>query len=208
MTAEQQIKEAFAIFNLCLEMKYNPNHVPAGSEDGGQFTSAGMPNAVAVFQSTQFESINNELRYDKPDKYKDIIDELDKYSTDKTDDLLYRGLDSNYVKKIAADYGIKDTGSISELKSKLTNKIIHDNGFMSSSRLLSVAADFARDKGTGRTLVMQIEGRKTGIEVLRHVNNIRSRAEKEFVIKRRSSVFIRDVSLSKTGKIILYTQIL
>lgn len=181
--------------------KNNPNHAPAGNEDGGQFTSS----AVAVYQSTSFDAINNELRYDKPDVYATTIAELDALSTDVTTDELYRGLDSSYTKYLADKFGIKDTGDIKELEKKLTGVIIHDKGFLSTTRVLSVAADFARDKGTGRTTIMQISGTKKGIEVLKHINNYRARKEKEFIIKRGTSLFVKKVSLSKSGVLILYT---
>lgn len=166
-----------------------------------------LSTAVAMYQSTLFDAINNELRYDKPDWYKDVIQKLDKASTDKTSDTLYRGLDSNFTNEILRRHGIKDKNNLEEVKSKLVGKTIHDKSFMSTSRDLSVAADFARDKGSGRTTVLQIDGPKVGIEVTNHVNNYRARKEKEFLIKRNSSLTITNVSFSKTGKLILYTEI-
>ncbi len=166
-----------------------------------------LSNAVAVYQSVLFDSINNELRYDKPDKFRDTIKVLDRAATDKTNDKLYRGLDSNFTKDIIQKHGIKDVNDIHELKAKLVGKTIHDKSFMSTTRDLSVAADFARDKGGGKTTVLQIEGAKKGIEVTKHVNNLRARKEKEFLIDRGATLKIKDVSLSKTGKLIIYTEI-
>lgn len=196
-------------------MSYNPNE-PRDAE--GKWTDAGaairaaasdmdLSHAVAVYQSTLFDAINNELRYDKPDKYKDIIKKLDAAATDTTSDKLYRGLDSNFTKEIINKHNIKDINNIDELKNKLIGKTIHDKSFMSTTRDLSAAADFARDKGNGKTTVLQIDGNKKGIEVTNHVNNFRARKEKEFLIKRSSTLKIKDVSLSKTGKLILYTEI-
>ena len=39
---------------------------------------------------------------------------------------------------------------------------------MSTTRDLKTAADFARDKGTGKTTLMQISGKKKGVEVTKH----------------------------------------
>jgi hypothetical protein len=166
-----------------------------------------ISSAVAAYQSTLFDAINNELRYDRPDKYKDVIDKLDKASVDKTNDKLYRGMDSNFVKEIGQKYKITDISDVNELKTKLVGQKIHDKSFMSTSRDLSVAADFARDKGNGKTAVLQIDGDKKGIEVANHVKNLRATKEKEFLIKRNSTLVIKDVSISKSGKLILYTEI-
>lgn len=213
MTVAEQIKEAFVCFHLHMEMnvKYNPNHQPAGTPTGGQFAplteSQQAINAVSAFHGTQFDAINNELRYDKPDVYADIIAELDKISNDVTNDTLYRGFDANYVKTLAAKYGIKDLDNILDLQ-KLVGKTITDKGFTSTSKLLQVAADFARDKGMGKTMVMQLSGKKKGIEVLKYLTNLRAKKEKEFILKRGSSVVIKKVSLSKTKKIIIYADTL
>lgn len=178
-----------------------------GGEGGGDSFSGDISAAVSTYQSTSFDAINNELRFDKPDKYKDVVKKLDKASTDRTSDNLYRGLDSDFTKTLANKYGIKDVNNISELNAKLVGKKIQDKAFMSTSRDLKTAADFARDKGTGKTSVMQISGKKKGIEVTKHVKNYRAKKEKEFLIKRGTTVKIVKVSLSKTGKIILYTEI-
>ncbi len=209
----RKINQLFLVSSLKeLNLKFNPNHVQSG-ENGGQFTSGPEPtkeeisNAVATYQSTLFDAINNELRYDKPDKYKEIIKLLDKASVDNTTDDLFRGLDSNFTKQLSQKYGIKDFSNLSELKEKLVGKVLKDKAFMSATRSLKVAGDFARNMGTGRTTVMQIGGSKRGIEVSKHVSNLRARIEREFLIKRGSSVTIKDVGLSKTGKLILYTNI-
>jgi len=178
-----------------------------GSGGGGGSSSVEISAAVANYQSTNFDAINNELRYDKPDKYKDIISGMDKASIDVTSDKVYRGLGSDFTKEIANKYGVKDVNDINELKSKLIGKTIKDKGYMSTTRDLKTAGDFARDKGTGKTTVMQISGKKKGIEVDKHVKNYRARQEKEFIIKRGTKVKITDVSISKTGKLILYTKI-
>lgn len=170
-------------------------------------SDAGLSNAVATYQSTLFDSINNELRYDIPDRHKDIIKKLDMAAIDTTSDKLYRGLDSNFTKEIVNKYNIKDTNDIQELKTKLVGKTFRDKSFMSTTRDLSIAADFARDKGGGKTTVLQIEGKKKGIEVTKYVKNMRARKEQEFLIDRGTSLKIKDVSLSKTGKLILYTEI-
>lgn len=173
-------------------------------EGGG---SSDVSSAVATYQSTSFDAINNELRFDKPDKFKKIISGLDKASVDKTSDTLYRGLNSDYTKELANKYGIKNTNDLAELNAKLTGKYITDKAYTSTSRDLKTAADFARDKGTGKTIVMQIAGKKKGIEVTKHVKNYRAKKEKEFLLKRGSKIKITRVGLSKTGKIILYTEI-
>lgn len=174
---------------------------------GNDQSSAEISAAIANYQSTNFDAINNELRYDKPDKYKDVIEKIDKASTDKTSDNLYRGLDSDFTKTLANKHGIKDVNDINELKSKLIGKTITDKGYMSTTRDLKTAGDFARDKGTGKTTVMQISGKKKGVEVTKHVTNYRAKQEKEFIIKRGSKVKITNVSISKSGKLILYTEI-
>ncbi len=173
----------------------------------GSDSSSENSAAVANYQSTNFDAINNELRYDKPDKYKDVIKKMDTVSTDKTTDKLYRGLSSDFTKELAQKHGVKDLNNLSDLKSKLIGKIIEDKGYMSTTRDLKTAGDFARDKGTGKTTVMQIAGKKKGIEVTKHVHNYRAKKEKEFIIKRGSKLKITDVSISKTGKLILYTSI-
>lgn len=190
-----------------------------GSGDGGGSSDSGsstqitseehikISEAVAIYQSTLFDAINNELRYDKPDKFKDTISLLDKGAIDTTNDVLYRGLDANYTKEIANKYNVKDISNIKELKSKLIGKSLTDKAFMSTTRELKVAGDFARDKGNGKTTVIQIEGKKIGIEVLKHVDTFRAKQEKEFLIKRNTTLLIKNVSLSKTGKLILYTKI-
>lgn len=178
-----------------------------GSGGGAGSSSAEISAAVANYQSTNFDGINNELRYDKPDKYKDVISGMDKASTDVTSDKVYRGLGSDFTKEIANKHGVKDVSDINELKSKLIGKTITDKGYMSTTRDLKTAGDFARDKGTGKTTVMQISGKKKGIEVDKHVKNYRSRQENEFIIKRGTKVKITDVSISKTGKLVLYTEI-
>lgn len=182
------------------------------SDAGGAIRNAAsdekLSDAVAVYQSTQFDAVNNELRYDRPDKYADIIKKLDKAATDETSDKLYRGLDSNFTKEIVNKHGIKDLNDLDELKSKLIGKTIHDKSFMSTTRELSIAGDFARDKGGDKTTVLQIDGKKTGIEVTKHVDNYRAKKEKEFLIRRGTSLKIKDVSLSKTGKLILYTDVI
>lgn len=132
---------------------------------------------------------------------------MDAASTDNTNDKLYRGLDSNFTKYLVNRHNIKDVNDLNEVKSKLVGKTIHDKSFMSTTRELSVAADFARDKGGGKTTVLQIDGKKKGIEVTKHVNNLRAKKEKEFLIERGATLKIKDVSLSKTGKLILYTEI-
>lgn len=213
MTTQDEIKESFICFHLHLEMgvKFNPNHHPSGTPVGGQFAplseSQQAINAVSAFHGTEFDAINNELRYDKPDIYADVIAELDKISKDVTDDTLYRGFDANYVKMLANKYGIKDLNNILDLQ-KLVGKTITDKGFTSTSRLLQVAADFARDKGAGKTMVMQLSGKKRGIDVLKYLTNLRAKKEKEFILKRGSSIFIKRVSLSKTKKIIIYADTL
>lgn len=165
-----------------------------------------VSSAVANYQSTNFDGINNELRYDKPDKYKDVIKKIDSASTDKTSGNLYRGLSSDYTKNLAQKYGIKNTDDVNELKQKLIGKTLKDKGYMSTTRDLKTAGDFARDKGTGQTTVMQISGEKEGVEVSKHVDNHRSRQEQEFIIKRGTEVTIKDVSISNTGKVILYAE--
>lgn len=206
--------QALKEFNERLR-KGNPNHAPAGTPEGGQFTSGTQTDeervqiavAVATYQSTLFDAINNELRYDKPDKYKEIIKNLDKASTDVTNDVLYRGFNSDFTKEILNKHGIKDLSNLAILKSKLIGQSLTDKGFMSTTRHLNVAGDFARDVGKGATTVMQIDGKKTGIEVTKYINNYRARQEHEFIIKRNTKVKITDVSVSKTGKLILYTSI-
>lgn len=174
---------------------------------GGGSSASDISAAVANYQSTNFEAINNELRYDKPDRFKDVISKMDEASTDVTSDTLYRGFGSDYTKSLAQKYGVKDVNNLSEVKSKLIGKTITDKGFISTTRNLSVAGDFARNKGTGKTTVMQISGRKKGIQVTKHLNNYRAKKENEFIIKRGSKMKIKNVALSKTGKLILYTEI-
>lgn len=172
---------------------------PAGSSTGGQFS-----NAVAEYQGTSFDAINNELRYDKPDKYKNTISELDKASTDVTDNVLYRGLDGDFTKTLVNKYKIIDSKNLSELQSKLVGRELVDKSFMSTSSDLSIAADFARDKGKGQGTILQISGKKQGINVSKYLKNRKTIKEKEFVIKRGSKMKIENVGLSKTGKLILY----
>lgn len=170
-------------------------------------SSSDIASAIANYQSVNFEAINNELRYDKPDKFKEIIKKMDEASTDVTLDTLYRGFGSDYTKTLAQKYGVKDVDNLSELKSKLIGKTITDKAFISTTRNLSVAGDFARSKGTGKTTVMQISGKKKGIQVVKHLSNYRAKKENEFIIKRGTKMKIINVSLSKTGKLILYTAI-
>lgn len=192
-------------------LKFNPNHVSSGP-NGGQFasgdTAIGRQMAVSIYHSTLFDAINNELRYDKPDKYKEVISELDKISTDETSDTLYRGLKADFTKTIASKYKIADINNLEEIKTKLIGKRIHEKAFVSTTRDLGTAADFARDLGNGKTTVMQITGKKKGIEVSKYLNNYRASKEKEFIIKRDSDFDITNVSLSKTGKLILYVDMI
>ncbi len=176
---------------------------------GGSQTSLGadISASVANYQSVNFDAINNELRYDKPDEYKKVIQNMDKASVDKTNDALYRGLSADFTKTIASKYGVKNTNDIAELKSKLIGKTINEKAYTSTSRDLKVAADFARDMGKGQTTLMQINGKKTGIEVVNHVKNFKARQEKEFIIKRNTKFKITNVSISKSGKLVLYTEI-
>lgn len=167
----------------------------------------GIKNAVLNYQSTNFDAINNELRYDKPDKFKDVIKNLDKASKDIDNGKVFRGLTSDYTKELVNKYKINDVNDVAELKSKLIGKVLNDKGFMSTTRDLRIAADFARDKGTGKTTVIQIEGNKTGIDVEKYISNNKAKKEKEFLIKRNTKIKIKDVSISKTGKLILYTEI-
>lgn len=173
-----------------------------------QYSDAQISDAVSIYQSSSFQAINNELRYDKPDRYKDVIRKIDKASVDKTNDVLYRGFDADFTKFIRNKFNITDTTDIDELRDKLLGKVITDKGFSSSSRKLSAAAQFAEDRGRGQTVVMQIEGSKTGIEVSKHVNNFRARQEREFIIKRNSKFKIERVSISSSGKLILYTKVI
>lgn len=213
MDLETAIKEAFICFHLRMEMnvKFNENHQPAGSEIGGQFAplseSQQAINAVSAFHGTEFDAINNELRYDRPDVYADVIAELDKISNDTTDDVLFRGFDADFTKQLANKYGVTDLTDIVQLQ-KLVGKSITDKGFTSTSRMLSIAADFARDKGKGVTMVMQLSGKKKGIDVLKYLTNIRAKKEREFILKRGTSVTIKRVSLSRTKKIIIYADTL
>ena len=179
----------------------------AGNLSSEGITASEISQAVASYQSTNFDAINNELRFDKPDKYKQVIAAMDKASTDKTNNILYRGLGSDFTKELANKYGVKDLNNLEELKSKLIGKTIKDKGFISTTRDLKTAGDFARDKGTGKTTLMQISGKKQGIEVEKYVKNYRARQEKEFIIKRGTKVKITDVSISRSGKIILYTEV-
>lgn len=174
--------------------------VPQGNSDGGQFT-----NSLYTYQGTSFDSINNELRYDQPDKFKQLIENLDAGSTDETSNVLYRGLDSNFTKELKIKYKINNLGDVDELKSKLIGKYLVDKSYMSTSTDLNVAADFARNKGTGKTTILQISGRKKGINVLNHISNAKAIREKEFILKRGTRLKIVNVSLSKSGVLILYT---
>ncbi len=220
MDTKTQIKEAFEFFRLKnaiadafsdFDLKFNPNHEPAGTSVGGQFAplteSQRAINAVSAFHGTDYEAINNELRFDKPDIYADVIAELDKISNDLTDDTLFRGFDADFTKQLANKYGVTDLRDIVQLQ-KLVGKTVTDKGFMSTSKLLDIAADFARDKGKGVTMVMQLSGKKRGIDVAKYLTNLRAKREREFILKRGSSFTIKRVSLSKTKKIIIYADTL
>jgi len=178
-----------------------------GVGNSGGSPSSEISNAVATYQSTQFDAINNELRFDRPDRFKSIISNIDKAATDNTKDKLYRGVGADFTRDIANKYGVKDTSNLSELKSKLIGKTITDKGYQSTTRDLKTAGDFARDMGKGQTTVIQILGNKKGVEVSKHVNNFRARKEREFILKRNTRLKITNVGISKTGKLILYTEI-
>ena len=192
---------------------YNPNEprVPAGSPDGGEWTSGvsdqEIQSAILEYQGTHFDAINNELRYGRTGKYDKIIKALDKAAKDETKDNLYRGLTANYAAELANKYHIKDLNNLDELKEKLVGKVLHDKAFMSTTRDLQSAVYFTRDTGQGKTTVLQIEGNKTGIEVGKHLSGITTRTEREFIMKRNESLIIDKVGLSKTGRLILYTRV-
>ncbi|MGX9985853.1 ADP-ribosyltransferase [Soonwooa purpurea] len=161
--------------------------------------------AIQTYQGNAFDGINNELRYDEPDIYKNLIKDIDRIK-DVTNDTLYRGLDHNFTMTLKQLFKIKDINDLSELKLKLEGKVLKDKGFSSTSKDLNTAAYFARDTGKGKTTVMQISGVKEGVDVQRRLGKRSKKNEKEFLIKRDSSYLIEKVSISKTGKLILYTK--
>lgn len=175
--------------------------VAAGSGKGGEFT-----DSLYSYQGTSFDAINNELRYDKPDKFKELVANLDTGMTDETTEVLYRGLDSNFTKELKNKYHINNIDDVEELNSKLVGKTLIDKSYMSTSKDLNIAADFARDKGSGKTTVLHISGKKKGVDVVGHINNAKAIREKEFVLKRGTRLKILKVSLSKNGVLILYTE--
>jgi hypothetical protein len=163
--------------------------------------------SLAIYQGNAFDAINNELRYDKPDKYKGVISDLDKITLDKTSKDLYRGLSSDFTKQIFNDFKIKDRKDIVELREKLIGKSFKDKSFVSTSFDKKVALDFAKgDKTTGGTL-MKIGGEKTGANVQDYLKNRKSESEKEFLIKRNTEFIITDVSFDRKGNLKLSTKI-
>jgi hypothetical protein len=159
--------------------------------------------SVRAYQSTLFENINNELRYDNTGRYSQIVDNLDKVATDTTSDTLYRGLASDFTSELANKFKIKNINDLEEVRAKLVGQEIHDKAFISATTDLNTAAYFMRDKGTGKPAILQIEGQKTGIKVGKHSTGFTTKNEKEFLIKRGTRLKITDVRLSKTGKLIL-----
>jgi hypothetical protein len=190
--------------------KKTSNKATSVPETDNGIKSAGKESIIKAlmdYQSTNFENINTELRYEKPStENKKIISEIDNVATKKTTEPLYKGMDSDFVKALKSKYKIKDISDIEELKRKLINKDIKDKSFMSTSKDLNIAADFARDKGTGITAIIQINGEKTGVDLNDYLNNAKTNKEKEFLLKRNSSLKITDVKISKTGKLILFAE--
>lgn len=161
--------------------------------------------ALQVYQGTAFDGINNELRYDIPDRYKKIIDNMENF-TDETKETLYRGLDHNFLLTLKNEFKINDINNIDELQKKLVGKSIKDKGFSSTTRNLHTAAYFSRDTGKGKTAVMQIDGTKKGSDIQKRLKQKSTKNEGEFLLKRNSSLKIKRVTLSKTGKVIIYTE--
>lgn len=160
--------------------------------------------ALQAYQGTAFDGINNELRYDVPDRYKKLIDNMENF-TDETKDPLYRGLDHNFLLYLKNEFKISDVNNIEELQKKLVGKSLKDKGFASTTKNLHTAAYFSRDTGKGRTTVIQIDGIKKGSDIQKRLKNRATKNEGEFLLKRNSSLKIKRVSFSKTGKVIIYT---
>lgn len=198
----------FGAFNLAISQGKSVSEAAKLASEAAKSLEVGAKGALEVYQSTLFESINNELRFDKPDKHKQIIGKIDSSMTEIIDENLYRGLDADFTKIIYDKYKIKPTDSISDINRKLVGKIIKDKGYSSTTRSVKVAGEFASDKGKGRTTVMQIEGKKKGVSIDKYVNNYRSRKEREVLLKRNSKFLIKRVSFSRTGKLIIYTEYL
>ena len=162
--------------------------------------------ALQVYQGTAFDGINNELRYDEPDRYKKIIDNMENF-TDETSEPLYRGLDHNFLLHLKNEFKISDINNIDELQKKLVGKSLKDKGFASTTKNLHTAAYFSRDTGKGRTVVIQIDGNKKGSDIQKRLKKRSTKNEGEFILKRNSSLKIKKVSISKTGKVIIYTDV-
>jgi 8-oxo-dGTP diphosphatase len=173
-----------------------------------------LKSALLKYQGTSFDNINTSLRYDGgkglSESDKETVKVLDKASTDKTTDNLFRGLDSNFIKDIAQKFKISDWGDIDDVKSKVIGKEIKDKSFSSTSKSIDVAKDFARNKGAGMGIIMKIEGDKTGIDLANNLNNSKSKKEKEFLIKRGSNFKVERLGRdTDTGALVLigkYTQ--
>lgn len=161
--------------------------------------------ALQIYQGTAFDGINNELRYDVPDRFKDIIKNMDNF-TDETKEPLYRGLDHNFILTLKNEFKINDINNIDELQKKLVGKSLKDKGYASATKNLHTAAYFSRDTGKGRTTVIQIDGTKKGSDIQKRLKKRSSKNEGEFLLKRNSSLKIKRVSLSKSGKLIIYTE--
>ena len=157
-------------------------------------------DAIKIYQGDAFTDINRYYRTGQKTQYKEYTDILEQIENKSfTFDMLYKGYDSLYTILLCNKYQISNPSDINELKEKLIGKVITDKAFNSTTRRLDLAMLYC-NKYTPvsakkyKPILLYIEGRKVGIDIIEYLNNVKTLEECEFILKRNSKIKITDVT--------------